>query len=357
MRTIDGDARLAYLYRVPPRRTRAPARPVRITLDGASILADEDASLATALVGAGHLALARSPKFHRSRGPTCHRGGCDGCLMRIDGVPNVMSCLVDAYEGAKIERQNVVLSSKLDLLRATDWFFPNGMNHHEMFAGVPGVQSVMQAFARRVSGLGELPDAALAPMTGPLPTLRADVAVIGAGPAGLLAATAIAATGAKTLLVDEQRELGGCLLYFPHGVRVRLGSLDAIDPEQARQTLCAEASTAGVDHVLHATALGVLEGGDWLVDRAGAGARGLCRIEARTYVVATGAHDGAALFVGNDLPGVISARAAGRMLRDGVFAIGEACGMPLDLEGFRAASRAIAAAALATLERGGGEGR
>ena len=31
----------------------------------------------------------------------------------------------------------MVGSKDTDLLRVADWFFPEGMNHHELFAGVP----------------------------------------------------------------------------------------------------------------------------------------------------------------------------------------------------------------------------
>jgi len=299
---------------VPPRRTRPPARPVRIELDDETIVADAEASLASALVGAGHLQLARSPKFHRPRGPSCLRGGCDGCLVRVDGVPNTMACTKLACEGAKVERQNVMLSAKVDVLRATDWFFPKGMNHHQMFAGIPGMQKVMLAFARRVSGLGELPEKVVEPAREGVPTKRADVLVVGAGAAGLTAAIALARAKVDVVVVDEQPLAGGAMLSFPRGVRARLGESE-VDVDEARERLLEHARTEGVRIELGSTLLGVLEGDDWLVDQS---ERGLERWSAKTHVVATGGHDPAELFEGNDLPGVLSARAAGRLLRDGV---------------------------------------
>jgi sarcosine oxidase subunit alpha len=303
---------------VPPRRTRPPARPVAITLDGETIVADAEASLVSALVAAGHLQLARSPKFHRPRGPSCHRGGCDGCLVRLDGVPNTMACMQQAREGAKVERQNVVLSAKLDVLRATDWFFPNGMDHHRMFAGIPGMQKVMLAFARRISGLGELPDQALPVAPQGVPARSTDVLVVGAGAAGLATAIALARAKISVVVIDEQHAAGGSLLYFPRGARVRLGARE-VSVDEARERMLEEAEKEGVRIELATTSLGVLEGDDWLVDQA---ERGLERWTARAHVVATGGHDGVPLFEGNDLPGVLSARAAGRLLRDGVL-VGE----------------------------------
>ena len=68
----------------------------------------------------------------------------------------------------------------------TDWFFPEGMNHHELFAGVPGVQQVMQAFARRVAGLGKLP--AAPGERHEAKRREVDVLVVGAGPSGIAVA-------------------------------------------------------------------------------------------------------------------------------------------------------------------------
>ncbi len=308
-----------------------------MTLDGASIVADGDASLASALVAAGQLELARSPKFHRPRGPSCMRGGCDGCLVRLDGMPNVMSCMTRAKPGAKLERQNVVLSAKLDVLRAADWFFPDGMNHHEMFAGVPGVQDIMQSLARRVAGLGELPEHAVAAHTA-IDDLTADVLIVGAGLAGLVAACVLGRLGLGVIVLDEGMRPGGSLLSFPEHAKVALGVDGAIvDIDELRANLVSEAASAGATFVAETTLLGVLEGGDWLGNGHD---RGLVRVKARARILAVGAHDGVPAIVANDLPGVLSARAAGRLLREGVL-IGDAplvVGDGLHAEAFAAAA-------------------
>ena len=75
-------------------------------------------------------------------------------------------------------------SRKVDLLQVTDWFFPQGIDHHHFMAGVPAASFVVQKVARHVAGLGQ--------SSGRTPRRRAPHAakrstslVIGAGPAGL----------------------------------------------------------------------------------------------------------------------------------------------------------------------------
>lgn len=282
-------------------RLSPPRDPVTITLDGEKVTAERGEPIAAALVAAGKLALARSSKFHRPRGPSCFRAACDGCLARVDGQPNVMTCLARAQEGSTIEAQNALGSREIDLLRMTDWFFPEGMNHHELFAGVPGVQQVMQAFARRVAGLGKLP--ARAVKARDARRRQVDALVIGAGAAGMAAAAALAAKGRAVEVVDDALEAGGGSTAL-----VDDGSFAAVRTRFGRSgaTLRQPALAAAIygDDVL-------------IVDAHGAEV-----VTARAVVLAPGAHDGVVAFEGNDVPGVMSARAAGWLLARGI-AVGE----------------------------------
>lgn len=288
---------------VAERRTVALRDPVTITLDGEEILAERGEPVASALIAAGKMMLARSPKFHRPRGPACMRAACDGCLARVDETPNVMTCMIPAQEGTAVVSQNRLGPRDLDLLRMTDWFFPDGMNHHELFAGVPGVQNVMQAFARRVAGLGRLP----AEVEGPHAARRrkADIVVVGAGPAGMAIASRMARAGRAVEVIDDQLVAGG-------GVTA-LGPKDAQAFDKMR-ALFTDHVAAGRIQLRTSTVAGGLYGDDLLV----AGPSGAEVLEARALVLACGAHDGALAFEGNDVPGVMSARAAGWLLGRGV---------------------------------------
>ena len=58
-----------------PAASRPLGDPVEITLDGETLVAEQGEALAFALLAADKLALSRSPKLHRPRGPSCLRGG------------------------------------------------------------------------------------------------------------------------------------------------------------------------------------------------------------------------------------------------------------------------------------------
>jgi sarcosine oxidase, subunit alpha len=281
---------------MPASRLTPPKRPVTLRLDGQKVVADEGEPVAQALIAADRLVLARSPKLHRPRGPSCMRGSCDGCLSRVDGAPNVMTCLVPARDGMVIETQNVVGTRNVDLLRVTDWFFPDGMDHHHFLAGVPGLSGVMQHIARRVAGLGTMPTRARGVSGGKRTTC--DALVVGAGPSGTSAASALARSGLSVVLVDDGLAVGG--------------SARALGGE-ALARLAAAAPLGGVRVLARTTAAGIY-GGEALL--AGPEGAELCR--PRALLLATGAHDAAPLFEGNDVPGVFSARAAAQMAAAGV---------------------------------------
>jgi sarcosine oxidase subunit alpha len=288
------------------KRARDVRDPVSIRFDGETVVAERGEPVAAALVAAGRLAIARSPKFHRPRGPACFRAACDGCLARVDGAPNVMTCMVPACEGTEVKSQNTLGSRDVDLLRVTDWFFPKGMNHHELFAGVPGLQGIMQSFARRVAGLGKLPSKETA---APREAKRrpADVVVVGGGPAGWAIAARAAEKGRRVEVIDDALGLGGTWGALFEDARA------AWQPIRARFERAKGAMTIRVS-----TTAAALYGDDLLV----VGDEGAEIVTAKALVLAPGAHDGALAFEGNDVPGVMSARAGAWLAQRGI-AVGQ----------------------------------
>lgn len=135
-----------------------------------------------------------------------------------------------------------------------------------------------------------------------------DVAVVGAGPAGIAAALAAASAGATTVLIDEQPQVGGNL-------RWRIANLDGLPGEfsglnglpafKLGWALEERVKQSDVEMVTRGTAwgwfeenvLGVVANGDSF------------ELKANAIVVATGSTDIMQPFAGSTLPGVMTGRA------------------------------------------------
>jgi sarcosine oxidase subunit alpha len=285
------------IYDHPHRRFRR-GLPVTLRFDGHDYRAFAGEPLAVALFASGAKVLSRSQKYHRPRTFFCLSGHCNACLMRADDLPNVRSCMTPCHDGHETAGQNAYPSSDIDVLGIVDWMFKKGMDHHTLMTGSKVLNSVMQKVVRQLSGLGELPGKFTTELPEP-ESITADVCVVGAGPAGLAAATAAARAGARVVCVDEADEPGGSLLVDP-----RFG------PDEAARRAEA-ARKAGVDLRKQASTVSYFGEDEQLL--AVATPERLLRITARNYVYATGAHDVNALFEDNDRPGVFAARAVGRL--------------------------------------------
>jgi sarcosine oxidase, subunit alpha len=289
------------MRRLPDAASRGKS--ITLDLEGEPVPAIEGEPVACSLVAAGESVLARSIKYHRARGPYCFTGACSHCLMRVDGVPNVHTCRVPAREGMKLERQNAWPTARGDLFEAIDWFFPKGMDHHEMFAGVPVAEQVMAKVARELAGLGLLPTGP-APRRMPAQELRTRVAVVGGGAAGLSAARMLADKGVPFLLFEREDAPGGRLIS------------GAPEPDGPEMPDVGALPTGSVR--TRATVIGLFddEGGRFLtvVSESPEGPR-LLKVYAERFLLAPGGHPPTLPFENNDLPGVYAGRAASLLLR------------------------------------------
>lgn len=133
-----------------------------------------------------------------------------------------------------------------------------------------------------------------------------DIAVIGAGPAGLAAALACAEAGASTLLIDANDVPGGQLVKQTHkffgSERQHAGTRGIQIPELFAKKLVEHSN---VETMWDTTASGYYDSGELVVEDG----KRFIKILPKRLIVSTGASERFVLFENNDLPGVYGAGA------------------------------------------------
>jgi len=79
---------------------------VDIFVDDRRITAHEGEPLATALLNAGVVPFRHTPVSGQPRAPLCLMGVCFECLVEVDGVQNVQSCMVQVHAGMQVHLPN-----------------------------------------------------------------------------------------------------------------------------------------------------------------------------------------------------------------------------------------------------------
>ena len=88
-----------------PILTYPRGRTVTFTMDGKELTGYEGEPVAAALMAAGIFRFRRTEKERGPRGVFCGIGQCCECMVVIDGVPNVRSCVTPLREGMRVETQ------------------------------------------------------------------------------------------------------------------------------------------------------------------------------------------------------------------------------------------------------------
>jgi len=78
---------------------------VRFTVDGREIEARAGEMIAAALLANDIHVFRTSPHTGEPRGPFCAVGRCPDCMMTVDGVLNVQTCMTPVREGMRVETQ------------------------------------------------------------------------------------------------------------------------------------------------------------------------------------------------------------------------------------------------------------
>ena len=86
---------------------RKKGRNVKIFFEGKEITAEEGEPVAVALLEAGIKDFRVTRKKHEARGVYCAIGRCTDCMMVVDGLSNVRTCVTPVVEGMRVERGKI----------------------------------------------------------------------------------------------------------------------------------------------------------------------------------------------------------------------------------------------------------
>ena len=272
----------------------------------------EGDTVASALSAAGVSVFTRGFKYHRPRGLLCVAGRCPNCLITVDDVPNVRACAEQVRPGMKVSHQNAWPSLQRDFLSILDyfhWLMPVGF-YYKALHRPKWLWRFSQKIIRRVAGLGKIDIDARPDTHYHHQNLHADVAVIGGGPAGMSAALAAGEQGASVVLVDDQPSLGGSLRYDQRQYSDAAGFGNGTGVEIGRQLAERIAVAENIEVLSGGNAFGLYQ------DRLLAILQGnrLIKLRAAQVVIATGSYEVPLIFEQNDLPGVMLATGAQRLL-------------------------------------------
>ncbi len=264
--------------------------PLRFSFEGGEYQGFSGDTISSALAAAGVPYMARSFKYHRPRSVLSFANHDSNTLFQVDGVPNVRGDVTLLREGMHVSAVNTFGGVWRDRARVLDRFaplLPVGF-YYKAFHSKRLFPRWERLF-RTLTGLGKVDLGAKREST-PKRYGFCDVLVIGGGPSGLAAALAAAQAGARVALVDESLRLTG------NGAPSAL--LQAVR-DTAAITVFPAAVAAGyyADH--------------WV---AIAEAGRMTKMRAAAVVFATGVAEQPAVFHNNDLPGVMLASGATRLL-------------------------------------------
>lgn len=307
-------------FRLPTGGLIDRSRPLRFRFDGRQMTGYAGDSLAAALLANGVRLIGRSFKYHRPRGLLTAGSEEPNALVEL-GIgarhePNVPATMVELHDGLVAHSQNRWPSLHVDLLSANGLLsplLPAGFYYKTFKWPDRFWEPVYERFIRRAAGLGlapEMPD----PDRYEKAYAHCDVLVVGAGPSGLMAARVAAAAGARVILCDEHRRLGGALLAERQTIDGAPGAEWAAQAAQeigAHSNACLMPRTTVVGWYDDNTFAALERVTDYMAEPpAHLPRQRLWRIVAKVAVIAAGALERPLVFSNNDRPGVMLASAA-----------------------------------------------
>ncbi|MBN3846205.1 MULTISPECIES: sarcosine oxidase subunit alpha family protein [Burkholderiaceae] len=294
------------------------AIPLNFTFNGRTYQGYQGDTLASALLANDVHFVARSFKYHRPRGIVTADVAEPNAVVQLERgaytVPNARATEIELYQGLVATSVNAEPSLEQDRMAVNQKFarfLPAGF-YYKTFMWPRKWWPKYEEKIREAAGLGKAPEALDADRYDKS-FAHCDVLVVGGGPSGLLAALTAARSGARVMLVDDQRELGGSLLAGKTEIdgRPAIHWVEKVEAELAALpdvTILSRSTAFGYqDHNLVTVTQRLTE---HLPVSARRGSREvLWKIRAKRVILATGAQERPLVFGNNDLPGVMLASA------------------------------------------------
>ena len=285
------------------------SHPISFSFDGRTVEAFEGDTIASALLAGDVAVVGRSFKYHRPRGIWGAGVEEPNALVDVGGsqraAPNTRATTEPVRAGLVSTSVNASPNAAADRNAFIDRFsrFIPAAFYYKTFMWPDW--HLFEPRIRAMAGLGRVDPDWKSPGPADQINHHCDVLVVGAGPAGLAAATLAAATGQSVMLVDEQSEPGGSLLH-------RDAEIDGGSSADWIKGTVAMLEAAGHPVLSSTTAFGIYDHNLVALNQRHHDGRPdtLWRVRPRRIVLATGAIERPLPFANNDLPGIMSADAA-----------------------------------------------
>ncbi|MBK0328335.1 sarcosine oxidase subunit alpha family protein [Rhodobacteraceae bacterium F11138] len=295
------------------------SRPVRFLFDGTAYDGFAGDTLASALLANDVRLVGRSFKYHRPRGILTAGSEEPNALVTVGrgagAEPNVRATVQEIHAGLEARSQNRWPNLSLDVMAINDLaapFLGAGFYYKTFMWPSQFWEKLYEPVIRRAAGLG-----ALSGRNNPDKYERAyafcDLLVIGAGPAGLMAALLAARAGADVILADEDSRMGGRLLAETDEIDGKPGAawVDAVLAELGALDNVRLMSRTTVTGAYDSGTFGALErvGHHVAARPATLPLETFWRIVAKRSILASGALERPVAFRNNDRPGIMTAGA------------------------------------------------
>ncbi|MEM5387392.1 sarcosine oxidase subunit alpha family protein [Paraburkholderia phymatum] len=294
------------------------AIPLTFTFNGRTYQGFQGDTLASALLANGVHFVARSFKYHRPRGIVTADVAEPNAVVQLERgaytVPNARATEIELYQGlvaTSVNAEPNLEHDRMAINQKFSRFMPAGF-YYKTFMWPQKWWPKYEEKIREAAGLGKSPEVLDADRYDKC-YAHCDVLVVGGGPTGLAAAHAAAVNGARVILVDDQRELGGSLLSCKTEIdgRQAMSWVEKIEAELSRmpdvKILTRSTAFGYQDHNLVTVTQRLTE---HLPVSMRKGTRELLwKIRAKRVILATGAQERPIVFGNNDLPGVMLASA------------------------------------------------